>query len=537
MELAHISSVFIIILKDGEPHHSQCEMYVRNYTDAADISVVSNFTNEDTTPPGGSLKRVPCTSWDYDRDVFHSTLISEWNLVCRRDYLRSLIQSTFMFGVFIGAPLGGYLADRFGRKKLMTGALWVFILVSIGGSFSPYYPLFLFCRFLMAFTGNCVYQTSYILAVESCTERQRSIVGIMFCLPFAVGYMLLPGVAYLLRDWRDLHLAISVPVMLLIANTIILPESPRWLIQTGRIARAEKELQKAARWNQKKSLDSAWLVATINEIRAQALKEVKQDDSNSSSSRDGTNEDKTSSWKESAMGCFVFLRTPMLRRISCIMYFNWFTVTMVYYGISLSSSNYDTDPFLYMFLGGLIELPSYTLVVPFVAKYGRKKSLICFFVCCSIAILLLLVLPGARETWWFLCLVLLGKFSITSAYQIIYLYCCELYPTSLRTRGLGITSMMGRCGAIVSPFINDMLGAQHWSIPSVIFCGGALAAGLLTTLLPETNNRALPETVADIEGWTNNRNTNNKRGKESSENKNCEDSIPMAPNDNLQNQA
>ncbi|CAL4144108.1 unnamed protein product, partial [Meganyctiphanes norvegica] len=114
--------------------------------------------------------------------------------------------------------------------------------------------------------------------VESCTERQRSIVGIMFCLPFAIGYMLLPGVAYLLRDWRDLHLAISVPVMLLIANTIILPESPRWLIQTGQVARAEKELQKAARWNRRKALDSAWLVATINEIRAQTLKEEKQDD-------------------------------------------------------------------------------------------------------------------------------------------------------------------------------------------------------------------------------------------------------------------
>ncbi|CAL4114484.1 unnamed protein product, partial [Meganyctiphanes norvegica] len=199
------------------------------------------------------------------------------------------------------------------------------------------------------------------------------------------------------------------------------------------------------------------------------------------------------------------------------------------------------DPFLYMFLGGLIELPSYTLVVPFVAKYGRKKSLVSFFVLCSIAIMLLLVLPGDRETWYFLCLVLLGKFSITSAYQIIYLYCCELYPTSLRTRGLGLTSMMGRLGAIASPFINDRLGARHWAIPSVIFCCGALAAGVLTCWLPETNNRSLPETVAEVESWNNNNNRspNNRRGQVTSSDKACEgsdSSMPMAANEPEQGQ-
>ncbi|MPC96967.1 Solute carrier family 22 member 20 [Portunus trituberculatus] len=50
--------------------------------------------------------------------------------------------------------------------------------------------------------------------------RHRGLVGIMFSVPFALGNMLLPGVAYLVRDWRHLHLAISVPVILLISNTM-----------------------------------------------------------------------------------------------------------------------------------------------------------------------------------------------------------------------------------------------------------------------------------------------------------------------------
>ncbi|ROT82654.1 Organic cation transporter protein [Penaeus vannamei] len=96
----------------GEPHHAQCEMYVRNY------SLVTKLTWEEAflaAPEGegeGGLQRRPCTSWDYDTEVFQTTLISEWDLVCGKEGLKSLIQSIFMVGVFFGAPLGGYFADR-----------------------------------------------------------------------------------------------------------------------------------------------------------------------------------------------------------------------------------------------------------------------------------------------------------------------------------------------------------------------------------------------------------------------------------------
>ncbi|XP_042237281.1 steroid transmembrane transporter SLC22A24-like [Homarus americanus] len=255
----------------GVPHHSQCEMYVRNYSHLVGVAWEDRFHYfPDESAEVEALPTQPCPSWEYDTHTFHSTLISEWDLVCGRESLRSVIQSIFMFGIFFGAPLGGYFSDRFGRKRVMGGALWVFILVSTSGSFSPYYQLFLLCRFLMAFTGTIVYQTSYILAVEACTMSQRSVVGIMFSVPFAFGCMLLPGIAYYIRDWRHLHLAISFPVVLLIANTIILPESPRWLLQNGRWAEAEKELQKAARWNSSKTFDHSWLLATITQMKVEA---------------------------------------------------------------------------------------------------------------------------------------------------------------------------------------------------------------------------------------------------------------------------
>lgn len=529
----------------GVEQHAQCEMYARNY------SVLEGVAWEDRNlylPERENFTTVPCTSWEYDTSTFTSTLISEWDLVCGRESLRSLIQSIFMVGYFFGAPLGGYGSDRFGRKRLMSASLWCFIAVSVAGSFSPSYPLFLLCRLLMALTGTIVYQASYILAVEASSVRHRSVVGILFSVPFAVGFMLLPGLAYLIRDWRFLHLAISAPVILLIANTIILPESPRWLLQKGRWREATEELQRAARWNSSKTFDSAWLMATITELKAEAEEEVddedkkKREDKPNPETAQGTQQPPGPKQNETAdhnnlqhrtrmplspshasttstSSClvvsgwrlikkvFVFLRTPMLRRISLIMYFNWITCSMVYYGISLNSANFSVDPFLYMFLGGLMEIPSYTLTIPLVARLGRKISLIGFLVICGLAILVIILVPDERERWWFLTLVMVSKFSITSAYQVIYLYSSELYPTSLRTRGIGVSSMMGRLGAILSPFVNDILGLYHWAIPSTIFGLLSLSASLLTCFLPETNHRPLPDTVDDVEAWARKRET------------------------------
>ncbi len=81
-------------------------------------------------------------------------------------------------------------------------------------------------------------------------------------------------------------------------------------------------------------------------------------------------------------------------------------------------------------------------------------------------------------------------------HRTIYLYTSELYPTSLRTVGVGVSSMCGRVGAILSPYV-ALLGAYvHWA-PMVAFGSAATACGFLVLLLPETLGKELPETVED----------------------------------------
>lgn len=48
----------------------------------------------------------------------------------------------------------------------------------------------------------------------------------------------------------------------------------------------------------------------------------------------------SSSCRQLCMKVLVFVRTPMLRKISLIMYFDWISCSMIYYGLSLNSANF-----------------------------------------------------------------------------------------------------------------------------------------------------------------------------------------------------
>lgn len=54
-----------------------------------------------------------------------------------------------------------------------------------------------------------------LAGTEWTCPKKRMLAGIITDYAFNAGYMLLAGVAYLIRDWRKLQLAISAPGFLL----------------------------------------------------------------------------------------------------------------------------------------------------------------------------------------------------------------------------------------------------------------------------------------------------------------------------------
>lgn len=89
---------------------------------------------------------------------------------------------------------------------------------------------------------------------------------------------------------------------------------------------------------------------------------------------------------------------------------------------------------------------------------------------------------------------MLGKFGITSAFSMVYVYTAELYPTVVRNMGVGASSMASRLGSILSPYF-VYLGAYDRFLPYILMGSLTVLSGILTLFLPESYGMPLPDTI------------------------------------------
>ncbi|CAL4241083.1 unnamed protein product, partial [Meganyctiphanes norvegica] len=189
---------------------------------------------------------------------------------------------------------------------------------------------------------------------------------------------------------------------------------------------------------------------------------------------------------------FGLLMVPWLRVRTLIVNFCWFSVSLVYLGVSLNSDNLSADPYVYIFLGGLTEVPAYLLMWPSIIYLGRKKTIFILYLIAGLSIgAVSILIYGVPTTpvWIQILLSLVGKMAVSAAFHLIFIYTAELFPTEYRSLAVGQASVCGRIGSILSPFINDIIGQiSTWS-PSLLFCILSFISSGLSLMLPETNGQ------------------------------------------------
>ncbi|XP_063381783.1 solute carrier family 22 member 13-like [Cydia fagiglandana] len=122
-------------------------------------------------------------------------------------------------------------------------------LMSYAASFVPSYWMFLVCKFIVALASGGVGIIAFVLVIEVVGGKWRTIIPVIYQLPFGLGNPVMTVLAYWLREWRKLQIALSTLSALFILYWFWISESPRWLLATGNTEEAYDVLEKAARIN------------------------------------------------------------------------------------------------------------------------------------------------------------------------------------------------------------------------------------------------------------------------------------------------
>ncbi|XP_071816093.1 organic cation transporter protein-like isoform X3 [Apostichopus japonicus] len=446
--------------------YDKCQRFNVSYQDTWGLGYFAGeFTNTTETCVDG---------WVYDHSQYRSTVVTEFHLVCDNGNYPGLEKSLYFVGCFIGNLLFGTISDKYGRYKAFYISVTATAITGLSIAVCRTYWTFVLVRFVSG-CSNMIYALAFTIGIEAVGPSKRVWAGIVICLFYSAGYMVLAILAYLIPYWRTLQVTIFVPFVLLFLYVCFLPESVRWLISNKRYEEAEKVILKTARINK-----------ATGRLPSDMMDQLKKDEEAESEQRKRV---------EKPYIQDLFKSKDLRFKIPNIV-FNWMINALVYFGLSLSTSSLGGNNYVAFFISGAVEIPAYLLSIPAIeSSLGRRGSIVLFEVIGGAACILTAFTPLGN---WRIAVALLGKFCISASFAIIYFYTAEILPTSVRTVGIALCTTASNLTVALASLIL-LLSAIWEELPYLIFGTFTIVGGLLVLLLPETRGCPLPEhlTTAD----------------------------------------
>ncbi|XP_042354313.1 solute carrier family 22 member 21-like [Plectropomus leopardus] len=478
------AGTIVVFVSDTPQHH--CKVSTNSTRNGTDVEVPlrewSSWIGPDscsrykldgnwTETAGPSNDTEPCLDgWVFSTEIYTNTIVSEWGLVCESAWKVPFSTSLFFVGTLIGSCVCGQLSDRFGRKLVFFFTMALQTVTTLIQATSVSWVMFCVINCLRGLGQISNYITSLVLGSEILGPKARVSYAVLgHCLGFGIGYALLPLLGYLIRGWRMLLVTSAIPGLLLFPAWWVIPESPRWLLQKGRVKEAELVIRTAAKWNR--------VPAPEIIFRSNECSEVKKNESE---------EEHTYTYLD-------LIRTPNIRNITILGVFIWLAATVVFYGLSLNTSNLNGNVYLNCFISAAIDIMAYLATSVLVNRVSRPILLFSMLMFCGIMLLVIKLVPEDMHVM-FQVLALVGKTGVSAAYCLVFVFFTELIPTVVRSMGLGIASTAARIGSIVSPYVIYM-GKYSKILPYIVFGVVSIMAAAVSILLPDTRNRKLPDLI------------------------------------------
>jgi putative MFS transporter len=175
-----------------------------------------------------------------------SVLAPNWHLTYGQSAVMLLSSGV---GAIVGSLVGGQIADRVGRKKMIWGGGLIFSFGAAGCALIPdgAWILFSLLRFVVGFGMTAAVSAQSPLIVEITPTRFRTFISSLMVAPVALGTLFAAIIAANLLPvigWRGVAATGALPIITSLLIAWVAPESVRWLLSRGRNADARREAAK-----------------------------------------------------------------------------------------------------------------------------------------------------------------------------------------------------------------------------------------------------------------------------------------------------
>lgn len=419
--------------------------------------------------------------------ILSPALHCEWQL---EGWQQASITTVVFAGMMCSSSLWGSISDKYGRKTELILCSVITCYFGILSAFAPNFVWILILRGLVGFGIGGAPQ-SVTLYSEFLPTASRATCVVLVEIFWAIGAcfeVLLALVVMPWLGWQWLLGLSALPLLLFSICCYWLPESARYDITRGNVEKA---------------------IATLKRISFENGKPLPP----------GRLVEPTS--KATSRGSMKDLFMPEFQKTTFFLWIIWLVAAFSYYGIVLMTTELfeisdgchgssvkveqpcfvqckglTTSDYVDLTWTTFAEFPGLFVTVFLIERIGRKFTMGFEFFVFGVFVLLANICTSRPVLTFFL---FVARAFISGAFQAAYVYTPEVYPTSMRAIGLGSCSMMARIGAIVTPFVaqvllkeSSYLAISTYGVISIVATGAAI-------LLPiETKGKEMKDTTSEI---------------------------------------
>ncbi|CAF1085024.1 unnamed protein product [Brachionus calyciflorus] len=427
------------------------------------------------------------SKWEFDKTFYHSSIVTDLNLICDKQYLIGLPETISTVTLILGF-LGGFLGDKIGRKKAILISLIsyttiilisrIFFMHIFQMNFYFKYIIFALVQILVSACLSWLYVTNFVLLSESTNNSYRTLFSNINGYFYILGEFIILLVYYFSRDWKVLYWFLGAYAFLTVISTFFLDESAEWLLSIGNKQKALKIFRKMSRLNGKPLQNIEELVENLQ-------------------NKDGINNN--SKFRTTIQQIKEILSNKNSLIKTLIVSYIWFSIFLSYYGTSLGISSFNFgNPFVLFLVSSCSELIacSTTRIVDFI---GRKKTMLLFFTIATVMYFSIVVIlwttidkkisDYSLEAILLLVFFIFGKWSVSVLGQTTYIYSSEVYSANIRNTAVLFTSTVGSIGSNIFPYVNLLANVVWKPLPYIIFGISTLISVIFVLFLPETHQK------------------------------------------------